>query len=106
MPEFHKRIVPDYLYKEGFNSRHTQTALDDNVVLIVREHIKKHWKRTKKLNRYHNSFKLALYISEKLNIELSNGELIAAAILEGHGYEQSQHTAIFFADTDLQKPKF
>ncbi len=106
MSEFHKRIAPDYLYREGFNGNNSRTALNQNNVLIAREYIKKHWKRTKKLNRHHTSLTLATHISKKLGIEIANGELIAAAILEGHGFEQSQINALFYADTDLQKPKF
>ena len=105
MPEFHKRIVPDYLFKEGFNSM-KKTPLNYNNVLIAREYIKRNWKRTKKLNRFHSSLTLAMHISSKLSMDLANGELIAAAILEGHGFEQSHINCLFWADTDLQKPKF
>lgn len=104
MPEFHKRIRPTNLCASGF-SRSCTKQLNEQNVLILREYIKKNWVKTKKLNKAHSSYTLAVFISAKLGKEFSNGELIAAAIEEGVGYEESVVNAMFFADTDMKKPK-
>lgn len=92
--------LPEHLYKGGFGSTYYGAdKIDVESLTDVRDFVSKNWKKSKKLLRY-SSFGLSDIASEILGRKVSNGEIIAAMILEGYHYEPSVLNAVFYVDKD------
>lgn len=96
-----RELLPKNLYKEGFSLQRLNALNFDTVLRIRRHYIKVAWNPGKRLNKHYSSFKLSQHASALLNFEVKNGELIAAAILEGYKYVASQPNALFYLDIQL-----
>lgn len=93
------QLMPKNLYKEGFQI-HKGTPIDFTSLRTLRFYIREHWMPGKRLHKAQNSAKLAQIISNNLDTEVANGDLIAAAILEGYKIEASHVVALFYLSTE------
>ena len=94
-------MIPEHLTHEGLGYSRDE-KVDITRLDFLREFIRSNWKKSDKINYERRSYNLK-HIAEKcLDRYVSNGELIAAMILEGFRYKVyrlSEQEREYFYDT-------
>lgn len=86
--EFNTGLIPENLSLDGFEKGNVIEAWDIDKINKIRLFIRGNLKKTKTLNRRDSSYGIKHKVERNTDLYITNGELIAAMILEGYRFKR------------------
>lgn len=86
--DFNTRLIPENLSLDGFETDKVVEFWDVSRINKIRLFIRDNLKKTKTINRRDSSYGIKHKVERNTDLYITNGELIAAMILEGYRFKR------------------